>query len=85
MRSNRIHSNTPAAAFESTECSLAVAFSLEMPTPGWGPRHPPGTPPRGGVWGWGIEHTKPRGTGDFFEKSPGVFGGLFTGMMCGSK
>ena len=45
-----------------------------MVTPGWGPRHPPGAPPRGGGWGRGIEHSKPRGTGDFSENPPGFSG-----------
>ena len=49
---------------------------LGIPTPGWGPRHPPGAPPRDGGWGRGIKHSKPRGTGDFSVKSPGVFGGF---------
>ena len=50
---------------------------LEMATPGWGPRHPPGPPPRDGGWGRGIDYPKPRGTGDFFENPPGVFGGFY--------
>ena len=53
--------------------------------PGWGPRYPPGTPPRGGIWRRGIEHSKPRDTGDFIENPLGGFWGLFIGMMCGSK
>ena len=47
-----------------------------MATPGWGPRHPPGPPPRDGGWGRGIDYPKPRGTGDFFWKSPGGFRGI---------
>ena len=48
-----------------------------MATPGWGPRHPPGPPPRDGGWGRGIYYPKPRGTGDLFENPPGVFGGFY--------
>ena len=40
------------------------------PNPGVGARHPPGAPPRDEGWGWGLKHTKPRGTGDFHLKSP---------------
>ena len=56
-----------------------LTSQVEMPTPGWGPRHPPGTPPRGGVWGRGIEHSKPRGTGtgDFFENPPGFWRAVY--------
>ena len=45
-----------------------------MATPGWGPRHPPGPPPRDGGWGRGIDYPKPRGTGDFFENPRGFSG-----------
>ena len=45
-------------------CYIRSMTKVEMPSPG--------TPPRGGVWGQGIEHSKPRGTGDFL-KIPGCF------------
>ena len=46
----------------------------------------PGDPsPWRGMGARGIENSKPRGTGDFFANPPGIFWGLFTGMMCGSK
>ena len=42
----------------------AVLFkAVEMPTPGWGPRHPPGFSPRGGAW-----------VGKFNIQNPGVWG-----------
>ena len=56
---------------------VSHTFVLEMATPGWGPRHPPGPPPRYGGWGRGIYYPKPRGMGDFFENPPGVFGGFY--------
>ena len=51
-----------------------AVIAIEIPTPGWGPRHPPGAPPRDGGWGRGIKHSKPRGTGDFSENPPGFSG-----------
>ena len=56
---------------------MQVCASLEIPTPGWGPRHPPGAPPRDGGWGRGIKHSKPRGTGDFSVKTPGFSGDFY--------
>ena len=44
----------------SYRCLLRQTVKARDANPGVGARHPPGTPPRGGVWGWGIEHSKPR-------------------------
>ena len=61
---------------------ITILFPLlEMATPGWGPRHPPGPPPRDGGWGRGIDYPKPRGMGNFFENPPGVFGGFYVIKM----
>ena len=62
--------------FQKNIFSYAI-LDLEMATPGRGPRHPPGPPPHDGGWGRGIYYPKPRGTGDFFENPPGVFGGFY--------
>ena len=61
-------------------CSVSkhsIRLLLEMATPGWGPRHPPGPQPRDGGWGRGNDYSKPRGTGDFLKNPPGVFGGFY--------
>ena len=50
--------------------------ALEMPTPGVGPCYPPGDPTLWQGWGGGIEHSKPQGTGDFFENSHGFWGNV---------
>ena len=59
---------------------------LEMPTLGCGPRHPPGSGTHlvTGDVGWELNIQNPGGRG-FFLKILWVFGGLFIGMMCGSK
>ena len=60
--------------------SLCVSISkrpfvlLEMPTQGSGPVIPRGDLPRGGEWGRGIGHSKPRGTGYLFENPSGFLG-----------
>ena len=59
------------------EFEFGYSTGLEMATPGRGPRHPPGPPPHDGGWGRGIYYPKPRGTGDFFKNTPGVFGGFY--------
>ena len=58
--------------------------ALEMPTPGMGPCYPPVTPPCGRDGGGELNIQNHRGQG-IFLKIPMVFGGMFIGMMCGSK
>ena len=67
-------------------CSIGIHSTKPLQSrrdvnPGVGPRRPPGTPPHGGVCGWGIENSKPYGTGDFFGNPPGFLGFGFLGGL----